>query len=138
MSRNLALKADLDSPLILWSRNGENAKAHSLEVGNTVAMSSLTDVVQAASIIWSTLRTQEAVAAVYDEILQTDIQGKTFVECSTNGVQFCDELANKVVSKGAEFVAMPGKRIAISLTPFGLIPRKCLESQVWLLLGYSP
>lgn len=44
----------------------------------------------------------------FEEILLQDLHGKLFLECSTISPHVANRLAKRVLSAGAEFVAMPG------------------------------
>ena len=109
MSRNLAVKGNLDKPVVLWSRTIANAHAHSAEVANTVVETSLEAAVRQADMIWSCLSDETVVAAMFDQVLEHDVRGKLFVECSTVTPAASTALAARVLDAGAEFVAMPGK-----------------------------
>lgn len=108
MSRNLATKGKLDKPLILWSRSLDKAHAHSQNVENTIADSSLEKAVADSDMIWSCLSDDKAVTATFTSILKNDVKGKLFIECSTVSPESSNELAAKVIGAGAEFVSMPG------------------------------
>jgi 3-hydroxyisobutyrate dehydrogenase-like beta-hydroxyacid dehydrogenase len=108
MSRNLATKGKLDKPVILWSRSLDKAHAHSQAVENTVVASTLEAAVKDSDMIWSCLSDHEAVMATFASILENDVKGKLFVECSTVTPEYSNELATKVTGAGAEFVSMPG------------------------------
>jgi 3-hydroxyisobutyrate dehydrogenase-like beta-hydroxyacid dehydrogenase len=133
MSRNLALKGSLDQPILLWSRTTANAEAHAAELGperSTVA-SSLTEAVKGADMIWSCLTDLAAVSQTFDTILQTDVKGKLFVECSTVTPEASDALAAKVLAAGAEFVTMPG-RFGSLLGWFNAYHAQFSASPAWL------
>ena len=54
--------------------------------------------------------------ATFNSILENDVEGKLFVECSTVTPEYSNELAAKVIGAGAEFVSMPGMLLMIALT----------------------
>ena len=112
MSRNLATKASLDHPVLLWTRTLAKAHAHSAAVPNTAVAASPAEAVRAADIIWSCLGDDDAVVAVYNDVLgdadAADLAGKLFVECSTINPESTEELARRILERGGEFVAMPG------------------------------
>jgi 3-hydroxyisobutyrate dehydrogenase-like beta-hydroxyacid dehydrogenase len=111
MSTRLVQHAQLTSPLLLYNRSQQVASEHSAAIGedSSLPMDSVLDAVSPSEIVWSCLADEEAVMAVYEEICNSDIAGKLFVECSTITPEGTDEVAKKVEAKGGSFVAMPGK-----------------------------
>lgn len=108
MSKNLVKNGNLSKPIIIWNRTASHATSHSEKIGNCIVAKTPPEAVSKSDIIWSCLANQEAVVSIYDEILQSDIRGKLFLECSTITAEATNELAKKVIDAGAEFVAMPG------------------------------
>ena len=109
MSRCLATKANLDRPLLLWNRTIARAHGASAQIPNTAVAASAREAVQASDIIWSCLSDGFAVLSTYESVLEGDVRGKLFVECSTISTEAMGELAGHVAECGAEFVAMPGE-----------------------------
>jgi 3-hydroxyisobutyrate dehydrogenase-like beta-hydroxyacid dehydrogenase len=60
-----------------------------------------------SDIIFSCLMDSHAVNEAFATILEGNLTGKLFVECSTISPELTDELALKIQAAGAEFVAMP-------------------------------
>lgn len=108
MSKNLAQKGNLSKPIILWNRTMSRAVSHSSAIGNATVAESLSEAVSKSDIIWSCFSDQKAVISSFDVILNTDVRGKLFLECSTITPEGTNELADRVISAGGEFVAMPG------------------------------
>lgn len=111
MSKNLAEKANLSKPIILWNRTISRAISHSKAIGNAIVAETLLEAVSRSDIIWSCLSDEEAVISSFDAILETSICGKLFLECSTITPEATNKLAARVLNAGAEFVAMPGMNL---------------------------
>ena len=109
MSRNLATKANLSDPVVLWSRTLSNAHEHSAQVRNTVVADTAAEGVKESDMIWSCLSNDDAVRETFGSFLKSgDVKGKLFVECSTISPETTRELTKEVIAGGGEFVAMPG------------------------------
>lgn len=111
MATNLVKKGNLEKPIILWNRSYNRAADLSAEIGHSEAVHSIEEAVAPSNIIWSCLSDQEAVLETFDLILKGDVRGKLFLECSTITPPVTNTLAKRVIDAGAEFVAMPGKKI---------------------------
>ena len=109
MAKNLVLKGNLEKPLILYNRTLSRTKSVSERIGHSIVAETVTDAVAPADIIFSCLMDSDAVNDTFHTILQGDVSGKLFVECSTISPELTDELAVKLQAAGAEFVAMPGR-----------------------------
>ena len=110
MSGNLALKANLNEPILLWSRTLSRVYRYSNTVSNTAVAPSASEAVQASDIIWLCLADEAAVMETYNAILGGgDVRGKLFVECSSISPKTSDDLAAKVLNAGGEFVSMAGE-----------------------------
>ena len=111
MAKNIVEKGNLDKPLIIFNRTQK--KAHDLSAklpsGKSTVTASLEDAVAKADIIFTCLGDD---AAIMDTIaitsaLKGQVEGKTFVDCSTVHPDTTNMLAERVQSKGAAFVACP-------------------------------
>lgn len=111
MAKNIVEKGNLDKPLIIFNRTEQ--KAHDLSAklppGKSTVTASLEDAVAKADIIFTCLGDD---AAIMDTIaitsaLKGQVEGKTFVDCSTVHPDTTNMLAERVQSKGAAFVACP-------------------------------
>ena len=109
MSKNLVLNGALEKPIILWNRTREVALDHSAKIGFSVVSEVAEEAVERADIIWSCFADQTAVVQSFDAILQRNLKGKLFLECSTIEAETSNELAEKIYVAGGEFVAMPGE-----------------------------
>jgi 3-hydroxyisobutyrate dehydrogenase-like beta-hydroxyacid dehydrogenase len=109
MCKNLVEKGDLDSPLLLYNRSVQRATDLSgrLPAGKTQVVESLDAAAAKADIIFTCLADDEAVRAIIESIIQGDVKGKLFVDCSTIHPETTDAIAKLVASHGAEFVAAP-------------------------------
>ena len=113
MSRNLASKTGLTDFLIIWNRTTAVAHAHDAETANTEVAVSAEDAVQKSDIIWSCIGGDDAIKNVIESVVKGDVKGQLFVDCSTTSVQSTKEVADRVPAHGAEFVAMPGRKILV-------------------------
>ncbi|KAF2266512.1 6-phosphogluconate dehydrogenase-like protein [Lojkania enalia] len=107
MSENLIAKGNLEKPLIMWNRTKERATAHSAKVGHSTVADTLHEVVTKADVIWSCLQDEAAITEAMNEMLNYDVKGKLFVDSSTISPKATNEMATRIISAGAEFVALP-------------------------------
>lgn len=124
ISENLIKNGNLEKPLLVWNRTHATAEKHAAKLGpqSAEAVEDLASIIDRSDFVWSCVASQAAVLSIYETILSFDsLKGKIFVESSTVKSHTTDELAEKVVAKGGEFVAMPG-------TNFVLTDRMC----IWL------
>jgi hypothetical protein len=111
MAKNLSLKGNLDSPIIVWNRTIAKAvKLRDRPVDCKIA-ESVVHAVSNSDIIFSCLANDDATIAVYEEAFKVDVTGKTFVSCETITPELSEKLAATAAKKGAGFVSMPGKLI---------------------------
>jgi 3-hydroxyisobutyrate dehydrogenase-like beta-hydroxyacid dehydrogenase len=110
MCKNLVEKGNLSSPLILYNRTQARSDKLSsqLDDGKTKVATSIAEVVKGSDIIFTCVGDDAAINETVDAILAEDVAGKLIVDCSTVHPETTDELAKKITSKGAEFVACPG------------------------------
>ena len=108
MTENLVKHGRLEEPIILYNRTQSQADEHSLRIGHSVAVHTLHEAISRSDIIWSCLQNEVAVTEMFDEILNKDIKGKLFLECSTVLPDVTSRLTQRILEAGAEFVAMPG------------------------------
>ncbi|KAH7327889.1 6-phosphogluconate dehydrogenase NAD-binding protein [Stachybotrys elegans] len=109
MCKNIVEKGGLDSPLLLYNRSIQRAVdlSSTLPSGKTEVLDSLEAVAARADIIFTCLADDEAVRTTIDAILQGDVKGKLFVDCSTIHPETTEAIAKLVSTHGAEFVAAP-------------------------------
>lgn len=136
MCKNLVEKAEFDSTLLIYNRSPERAEALSskLPAGKAEVVTDFKAGVSQADIILTCVANDEAVEALIDAATDgVDVTGKLFVECSTIHPDTTEAVANKVLSRGAEFVAVPvfgappmaaaGKLIAVMCGPGASVDR---------------
>lgn len=109
MSKNLVKFASLDKPIILRNRTASVADNHAEKIGFATVANSIQDAIGRADIIWSCFSGEASVQESFATILNQDMKGKLFLECSTISPDATDEIAKRILKAGAEFVAMPGK-----------------------------
>jgi 3-hydroxyisobutyrate dehydrogenase-like beta-hydroxyacid dehydrogenase len=110
MSKNLAEKAGLETPLLLHNRSVKRAQDLSarLPSGKTEVVEDLSAAVARADVIFTCLSDDAAVRETVQTILGADdVGGKLLVECSTIHPKTTEELANAATARGAAFVAAP-------------------------------
>lgn len=109
MAKNIAEKAKLDSPLLLYNRTKQRATDLSAKTppGTTEVADSLETAVAQSDIIFICLANDAAVTQTVDAITAADISGKVFIDCSTIHPDTTEAVAGKLTSRGAEFVACP-------------------------------
>ncbi|KAL6354637.1 hypothetical protein LRP88_11981 [Fusarium phalaenopsidis] len=109
ISKNIVEKGNLDGPLLLFNRSAQRAIDHSnsLPQGKSEVVTSLSEGISRADVIFSCVANDEAVQETYKTILEDDVKGKLFIESSTIHPETTEALARDVVAKGGEFVAAP-------------------------------
>lgn len=107
MCKNLVEKGDLSNPLLIYNRTTKRAEDLASKIGHSTVVTSLTDAVPKADIIFYCLGEDPSVLSMLDEILKTDISGKVLVDCSTVHPDTTAQEAEKVSAKGGQFVACP-------------------------------
>lgn len=115
MAKNLVLKGNLSCPLILYNRTASRASALATKLGSSTVAATLLDAVNPSDIIFCCLADERAVTEVFDTILENSVQGKLFIDCSTIGPQYTNQLAARLEAAGAEFVAMPGMQTSTDI-----------------------
>ncbi|KAF2234654.1 NAD(P)-binding protein [Viridothelium virens] len=107
ITKNLILKGNLENPLILWNRTTQVAVDHSIDVGHSLVLETIEQVLARASIIWSCFSGEAAVLETFETILQHNLKGKLFIECSTITAEGTNIISERIIAAGGEFVAMP-------------------------------
>ncbi|KAF3767363.1 NAD(P)-binding protein [Cryphonectria parasitica EP155] len=109
MAKNIAEKADLDSPLLLFNRSQQRATDLSAKLapGKSEVAGSLESGASQADVIFICLANDMAVTETVNSLAKTDLQGKVLVDCSTVHPDTTEAIAKTVTSGGAEFVACP-------------------------------
>ncbi|TGO10553.1 hypothetical protein BTUL_0132g00270 [Botrytis tulipae] len=139
MTKNLVKNGNLTRPIILWNRTESKARSHSINIGHSTVASSIQDAVTKSDIIWSCFSGQKAVLECFDVVLKSniDLEGKLFLECSTITPEATNELAERLIDAGAEFVAMPvfGEPSMANATILTCLPAGTVSS-VYRILPY--
>ena len=138
--QNLVEKGNLDKPLILYNRTKKRSEDLSSQLGSeqTKVADTISDAVKSSDIIFMCLGDDAAVNSTVDSILETDVQGKLIVDCSTVHPDTTNALEKKITRKGAEFVAMPGKPIYSSINPIKHEHRGVQENDTNILQYSAP
>ncbi|KAK9449702.1 uncharacterized protein V1518DRAFT_414416 [Limtongia smithiae] len=107
MAANLATKASLDAPLIIWNRS--DAKYAAFEGKPVTIAASLDEAVAKSDIIFSCVSNDAAISELYEAALKIPdgVAGKVFAECSTIHPDTTRKLQSLANGAGAEFVAAP-------------------------------
>ncbi|KAL9053299.1 MAG: hypothetical protein Q9162_004850 [Coniocarpon cinnabarinum] len=109
MAKNLAEKGKLSQPLAVFNRTTKRAEdfVAAREAGQAKAVTHMDDVVKSSDIIFFCLGDDESVTDAVAAFVGNDVSGKLFVDCSTIHPNTSNEISQTLISKGAEFVAMP-------------------------------
>jgi len=109
MCKNLVEKGNLTQPLLLHNRSRQRAVelSQKLPSGKTEVVDTVKDGVSRADVVFICLANDAAVRDTIATALQTDVQGKLFIDCSTIHPDSTAQVAMEVLAQGAEFVAAP-------------------------------
>lgn len=110
MAKNIAEKAELDGPLLLFNRTKQRATDLSAQIspGKSAVPDNLEAGVTQADVIFVCLANDKAVTDTVDAIVGAgDVRGKLVVDCSTIHPDTTDAVAEALTSRGAELVACP-------------------------------
>ncbi|KAH8729143.1 hypothetical protein GQ44DRAFT_823855 [Phaeosphaeriaceae sp. PMI808] len=113
MSKNLIEKGNLDKPLLLWNRTKQRADdlatnlASKFGPNKTKVVDNLHDAAKEADIIFMCMSDDAAVTSAVNTMLQQDVKGKLFVDCTTVHPTTTNTLEKTITAAGAEFVGMP-------------------------------
>jgi 3-hydroxyisobutyrate dehydrogenase-like beta-hydroxyacid dehydrogenase len=109
----------------VWNRTTSVSHEVAEHIDNVNAVENVTDIPKSADIIWSCLANENAVEDVYTQILQGDVAGKLFVECSSIPGPATNALSDRVKAAGADFLALPGTNLFHSLLSRALAKINC-------------
>ncbi|KAL8923089.1 MAG: hypothetical protein Q9208_004773 [Pyrenodesmia sp. 3 TL-2023] len=107
MCANLVAKGNLTSPLVLYNRTSSRAEKLAHALGNCTVAKSAPEAVASADIIFACLTDDSAVLELFRQILEHNVAGKLFVNCSTTQPATSDDLAAMVEKHRAGIVTMP-------------------------------
>lgn len=114
-SKNIATKANLSSPLILYNRTQQRADdlSAALPADKTTVAPTVVEAVSKADIIFTCLANDAAISSTLDAALAAnDVSRKLFVDCSTVHPDTTNALAKQAQDAGAAFVACPGRQLS--------------------------
>ncbi|KAL8731398.1 MAG: hypothetical protein Q9181_004326 [Wetmoreana brouardii] len=114
MCGNIVKKGNLNPPLVLYNRTANRAKQLAEELGNCTVADSAQEAVTKADIIFTCLTDDLAVLELFRHVLEKDVTGKLFVNCSTTQPATSDDLAAMVEKQGADIVTMPGDQKSVA------------------------
>lgn len=94
---------------MLYNRSAKRAVdlATKLPTGKAEVVESLSAGAPRADVIFTCLANDDAVRDLFEVMLQTNVGGKLFVDCSTIHPDTTESIAKDVAAAGAEFVAAP-------------------------------
>src|ERR1700761_1555478 len=107
MCANIARKADLSKPVIVYDMNSQRTQAFHAMVSNTVIAQSIAEATSMADTICYSVPDDKASLSVLSEILREDVKGKLIVDFGTNHPDTTDQEALLAQQRGFEFVACP-------------------------------
>lgn len=109
MCKNIVEKGQLSSPLLVYNRSVTRAVelVAKLPAGKAEVVESLEPAVPRADIIFTCVANDDAVKELFTVMLQTNVKGKLFIDCSTIHPDTTESIAKNVAGAGAEFVAAP-------------------------------
>ena len=109
MCKNIVEKGQLSSPLLIYNRSTQRAidLSANLPSGRTEVVQSLVAATPRADIIFTCLANDEAVRETFKVLVQCDVKGRLFIDCSTVHPETTEAIAKDVLAAGAEFVAAP-------------------------------
>jgi 3-hydroxyisobutyrate dehydrogenase-like beta-hydroxyacid dehydrogenase len=110
MCKNLVEKGKLSYPLIIYNRTASRSESLADRLGpsKTKVATTIQEAVSAADIIFTCVGDDAAIRETIKSGLEVDVSGKLFVDCSTVHPKTTNEIAAKISSSNAEFVACPG------------------------------
>jgi 3-hydroxyisobutyrate dehydrogenase len=91
-------------PLSVYNRTVEKAEDFK---ENSVVYKNVSDLVKNSDVIFTMLTNDEAVKAVYEEVLTLNISGKLFIDMSTISPEVSKEIANALKIKEGSFLDAP-------------------------------
>lgn len=148
MSKNIAKKANLDQPILLFNRSPQRSLDLQAELGPDTAdiVDSIVVGVAKADIVFLCVIDDKAAEDTVQEILKSDVRGKLIVNCTTVHPNTSDKLGQIVEAAGADYVASPvvgqqpvaeaGNLLALLSGPKGSVER--VSSPTTLFTSFRP
>lgn len=110
MVKNLVEKGKYSGPVVIYNRTAARAEklVSTLEAGKAKAVTSISEVVKEADIIFTCVSNDAAIEESINAALECpESKGKLFVDCSTVHPDTTNKLAKTISAAGADFVANP-------------------------------
>lgn len=109
MVKNIVEKGQYTGAVSIYNRTAARAEklAATLPAGRTKVVTSISDAVNDADIVFTCVSNDAAIEETIASALKADVWGKLFVDCSTVHPDTTNELGKTVVAAGARFVACP-------------------------------
>lgn len=107
MCKNLVEKGKLDKPLLIFNRTKSRADELSAKIGHSTVASSIEEIVSKSDILLYCLGDDASVLEMVDKMLQTSVEGKLLVDCSTIHPDTTEQENQKITAAGGSFVASP-------------------------------
>lgn len=126
---NIARKANLTHPIIVYDMNPERTQDFSTRVSHTVVVQSIVEATSLADTICYSVPDDRASLSVLSEILRADVKGKLVVDFGTNHPDTTNQEACLVQQRGGHFVACP---------VFGVPARAQAGDLITVLSGSAP
>lgn len=120
MAKNIALKANLDNPMLLYNRSTwrANGLKEELPQAQSMVAASVMEALGPSDIIFFSLGDDAAVESTFTAVLEGDVTGKLLVDCSTTSAATTAKIAGLISKAGDDFFACPGRcHAARSLPP---------------------
>lgn len=111
MCKNLVEKGNLDKPLLIFNRTGKRAEELNAKLpsGKSTVVHTLDEAVAKSDIIFWCLSDDAAVKDTVTTMMQGDVKGKLFIDCSTIHPDTTYVIAKSIEAQFAHFVACPGE-----------------------------
>jgi len=107
MCANIARKANLSNPIVIFDMNSQRIQTFHANVGHTTIAQSAVEAASMADMICFSVPDDKASLSVLNEILKTDVNGKLIVDFGTNHPDTTKKEALLAKQRGFEFVACP-------------------------------
>ncbi|KAL4902299.1 hypothetical protein BDW74DRAFT_169532 [Aspergillus multicolor] len=110
MAKNLAAKAPLSSPVLIYNRTLSRTKSFASQNPNTKVASSVHEAVSASDIIFTCVGDDAAITEIIDTAITAsagNLTNKLFVDLSTVHPNTTVSISDKITGAGGRFVASP-------------------------------
>ncbi|KAL4738900.1 6-phosphogluconate dehydrogenase-like protein NAD-binding protein [Aspergillus similis] len=108
MAKNLAAKATLSAPVLIYNRTTSRAETFASQNPNTTVASSIQEAVINSDIIFTCVGDDAAIIQTIDTAVSTGgLKNKVFVDLSTVHPDTTTSISDKIQKHGGRFVASP-------------------------------